>query len=100
MSITDVTSILVFALAVPANLFPLLYGITAPWERSEPGRAAMTSAIALAMLVDLSFLVRWLGDDYRFREYVTFGLVLLILAGSTMNVVALLRTQIIANRKR
>ncbi len=99
MSIVDVTSVLIFALVVPANLFPLLYGITAPWERTEPGRAAMTSAVALALLVDLSFLVRWLGEDYRFREWVTFGLVLIILAGSTMNLLALVRTQIKSNRK-
>jgi len=44
---------LVVGMVLPATLFPLLYA-TRPWYRSLLGRALMTKAIGLALLVDLS----------------------------------------------
>lgn len=52
---------LAFVCAPAANLFPLLYGTTAPWWRSWTGRAIIISKVGLALLVDAAVLFRWNG---------------------------------------
>lgn len=80
MTTDDVMYVLVLAAFVPANLFVTLYGCTAKWWRSHIGRSLIISSVGLAALIDISFLVRILGEDYAGRNaarVVAFSLVVL-----------------------
>lgn len=93
---TDVSLILIVAGAIPANLFPIFYGFRAPWWRSLLGRALITKATGLALLVDFSLLFSIFGD-YTYRDEARVVVYTIIVAGLWLQFIALLRTQ---RRKR
>jgi hypothetical protein len=76
-------------MAPAATLFPLLYGLTTPWWRSLIGRALMTKAVGLALLIDISLLYTWLGDDYFLRDAVRLTVYGLIFVGVWLQLTAL-----------
>lgn len=91
---------LVLLAVVPANLFPLLYGTSVTWWRSFTGRALMTSAIGMALLIDISVLYRFLGEDYPFRDTIRLTVYALVVAGSWMKLGAFLVQRRDGNRDR
>lgn len=84
----EVTKWLVFLTAPAQTLFVILYATGSPWARSLIGRALLTKATALAILLDLTVatylwhtvLPIWLGTV----------VMALIFAGSYMQLVAYL----------
>ncbi len=84
--------ILVLIAAPPATLFPLAYAWIARgvWWRTPAGRALMTSSTALALLIDISLLYQWLGDDYALRDAVRLTVYALVALGAWLKLGALL----------
>lgn len=81
---------IVFAGVIPATLFPILYG-RSPWRRSKVGRALMTKAVGIALLIDFSVLYVLLGRDAPgWLRVVVYGLVI---TGVWMQFVALVRVR-------
>lgn len=68
---------IVAAMAVPANLFPLLYTSWARWWRSPEGRHLFFFTVGMAALVDLALLRRAFGDfpGYEYLSLATFLLI-------------------------
>lgn len=95
----DTAAILLIVAAAPAQtLFAIIYGFGSPWWRSLIGRALFTKALALALLIDISLLYNWLGDDYALRDLVRLSVYSLIVAGAWMQLVALLKEKIQGRR--
>lgn len=89
MSHADVAAVvLVLLMAPPATLTPICYGLTAPWWRSPVGWSLMASTTGLGLLVDISLLYQWLGDDYFLRDAVRLSVYSLILAGTYLTFAA------------
>lgn len=88
-TVLDVYSaVLVFVAAVPANLFPLIYS-RRPWTRTFVGRALMTNAVGLALLVDTSmFRIVW-GNDHEWLSVVRAVVFSIITTGVTLLLIAL-----------
>ena len=82
--------LLVLSAAPPATLFPLIYGFTVRWWTFPIGRALMVSSTALGLLIDISLLYNWLGDDYYLRDVVRLTVFGLISAGAWLKLVAIL----------
>lgn len=82
-------------LCVPAaNMFPLLYGTTAPWYRSWTGRAIMVSKIGLALLVDAALLFHIIGNrSYRYHDQIILVAFAFITVGTYMYLFAFAREQ-------
>jgi hypothetical protein len=76
-----VALVLVIAMAPFATLFALAYMLTRPWWTTAIGRAILVSSLSLALLIDISLLYQWLGDDYYFRDAVRLTVFQLILGG-------------------
>lgn len=90
MSADTIAVLLVLGMAPPATLFPIIYGITSPWSKTLVGRALMTKAVGMALLIDITLIYNWLGDDYFLRDYVRFIVFLFIFLGTWMQLSALL----------
>jgi hypothetical protein len=90
MSADTAAVLLVLAAAPAQTLFAIVYGVGSPWWRSLVGRALFTKALALALLIDISLLYHWLGDDYALRDVVRLTVYGLIAVGAWMQFVALL----------
>jgi hypothetical protein len=91
--------LLVLSAAPAATLFPIFYAFTSPWWRSLTGRALMTSSVGLALLIDISLLYQWLGDDYYLRDHVRLGVYALISAGAWMQLLAFVGAKFRARRR-
>ncbi len=82
MSADTAAVLLVLAAAPPQTAFVFYYGLTAPWWRTVVGRALFTKALGLALLIDISLLYQWLGDDYSLRDVVRLTVYALIAVGA------------------
>jgi hypothetical protein len=53
--------------AVCVTLFPVLYGVIAPWYRSHLGRAVLLQSVSVALVVDISAYAQFwtLTEDIR-----------------------------------
>lgn len=91
---------LVLLAVLPANLFPLLYGTSVTWWRSFTGRALMTSAVGMALLINITALYRVLGEDYVGRDVVRLTVYALVVAGTWMKLGAFLMQRRDGNRDR
>jgi len=97
MTTDDVVYTLVVAGAVPATLFVVLYPILSPsFWRSWIGRALETSALALALLLDLSVAVKYIG--HPLTPAVRVSLVALITLGAWLKFLALVVEKFRAGR--
>ena len=92
--------LLVLSAAPPATLFPLIYGFTVRWWTFPIGRALMVSSTALGLLIDISLLYNWLGDDYYLRDVVRLTVFSLISAGAWLKLVAILLEKTRGKRAR
>lgn len=81
MTADSVAVWLVVAMMIPATGFPLLYLTFYRWWAQPIGRALMTKAIGLGLLVDISVLYQVFGDDYPGRDFVRIIVYALILVG-------------------
>lgn len=87
----DHIAVILVALAAPAaTAFPIIYALTSPWWRSLLGWALMHAAVGLALLIDISLLYAWLGDDYAARDAVRLSVYALIVVGAWLQCAALL----------
>jgi hypothetical protein len=97
----DLIALLLVLAAAPAiTAFALWYGLTAPWYRSAAGRALFVSSTGLAMLIDISLLYKWLGDDYWLRDAVRLFVYAWIAAGAWLKLGALAHERRKARRAR
>lgn len=90
MDADTVALALIVIAAPPATLFPLVLGFTTQWWRRPITRALMTKAVGLALLIDISLVYTWFGDDYALREVVRLTVFALIALGAWMQFGALI----------
>jgi hypothetical protein len=88
MSADDAAVLLILMAAPAQTVFPFLYGFTSPWHQSLIGRALMTKAVGLALLIDISLIYQWLGDNYALRDVVRLTVFAIITIGAWMQLVA------------
>ena len=98
MSTETLALIIVWAAAPAATLVPIIYGITASWWRSLTGRALMTSAVGLALLIDLSLIFRAWDGHLQTKREIALVIYVLICAGSWLMLLALVRAQLRSRR--
>lgn len=91
---------MVYATAVPATLFIVLYAFTVPWWSTMIGRALLVSSTALALLIDLSALYHVLGADYLGRDLVRLAVLALVFLGASLKLTALLGEKWAARKAR
>lgn len=73
---------LVVAMTPAATLFPLLYLTFYRWYKNPVGRALMTKAVGLALLIDVSVWFQFMGENVTsYHEEIQTLIFLLILAG-------------------
>ena len=64
--------ILMIAAWLPAIVFPLVYGFTAPWWQSFIGRALLTKAVGMGFLITVTNLFYIFGYNYTSRDTLRF----------------------------
>lgn len=95
----DTASLILILIAAPAQtMFILIYGLGSPWWRSLLGRALFTKALGLALLVDISVLYHFLGDEYVYRDVVRVTVFSLIAVGAWLQLMALIKEKYVARR--
>ena len=88
----DVLAVLIILAIAPAiTSFAVLYSLTSPWYRSMAGWALWWSSTGLALLVDISLIYHWLGENYALRDVVRISVYLWICVGAYLKLGALLR---------
>lgn len=86
----DTAATLLIALAgVAYTLFVVLYAATVRWWDSLAAIALMISSSGLMLLINISLLYQWLGDDYYLREVVRLTVFFWIGVGGWVKLVAL-----------
>jgi hypothetical protein len=90
MSADTAAVLLVLSAAPAATLFPLIYGLTVRWWTFWIGRALMVSSTGLGLLIDISLIYNWLGDDYALRDVVRLTVYAFITLGAWLKLVAIL----------
>lgn len=93
-----VATILVLGIAPPATLFAVVYGFTVSWWETTIGRAMLISSTGLALLVDISLVYKWLGDDYALRDVVRLFVFALVFLGACYKFAALVREKWLVRR--
>lgn len=84
-------AVALIVLAAPAaTCFPIVYAFR-PWRDSLIGRALMTKAVGVALLIDISIAYQFLGNDYPGRDYVRVGAYALIAVGIWFQFIAMIR---------
>lgn len=92
MSEADMIFKWLVTLTIPvAVLYPLVYGLRAPWWRSAIGRALMIKALGLLMLLLFSAFFYWLGPDYPLRDQFRIVGMCLLFVGLHLAFVAMVR---------
>lgn len=92
--------LLVLLAAPPATAFPIAYGFTAKWWKSSVGWGLLMSSSGLALLIDISLLYNWLGDDYYLRDVVRLSVYSAIVAGCWLTFFGWLNTRLHLRRHR
>jgi hypothetical protein len=88
MSADTAALIIVALVALPINAFTVLYAFTTPWWLEWIGRALLVSSLGLMLLVDISLLYNWLGDDYPGRDAVRLTVYTIICLGAWFKLIA------------
>jgi len=96
----QIDMLLLFAMVIPATAFPIVYGALADWRQTRGGQSVMLSAIALALLIDISVLGHFIRvDSPVVSVIITTAVFVLILAGSGLQLGVLVCTQLRARRR-
>lgn len=90
----DISAVELFIAIVPATLFPILYMSFFTWYRNPLGRALMTKATGLALLIDISCIYALFGDNYPFREHVRFIVFTLVVSGLWYQLVVIIKIKV------
>ena len=91
MTVINLT--LLFIMAGTTTAFPLLY-LRSNWRQTHAGRGIMLSAVALALLVDISVIGHFIRSvNPVLSAIVTLAVFLLIIAGSLYMLATLLKAQ-------
>lgn len=93
-----VALITIITIAPFATAFALVYFWTVPWWATLIGRAMLASSAGLALLVDISLLYQWLGDDYSLRDMVRLSVFFTVLIGAVFKLAALVLEKYRARR--
>lgn len=94
--------LLIIAGAIAQNLFLVGLAFTTRWRRSLAGWALFTECLGLVLLLDLTLLYKWLGDDYALRDVVRLTVFAIIAAAPWLWLASLVqdkRNQIAARRR-
>ncbi|MCZ4498859.1 MAG: hypothetical protein JWQ74_1412 [Marmoricola sp.] len=91
MTADDIRFALVAIATLPATGFTIVYGLGSPWYKSLLGRALFTHALGMALLIDISVLYKFFGDDYAGRDVVSITVYAVIIVGTWAQFIALLR---------
>lgn len=85
--------LLLWPMAIVATLFALLYGLLTRWNATAASRTTLVSAIALALLIDVSVLSPFIRDCLTptAAALIVLAILLMIFAGSLYQLVVLLR---------
>lgn len=89
---------LVYAAWPATLLYPVIYGLTAPWWRSWIGRALMVEAVGVFVLLTFSVLFQAFGPNYPGRDVIRIAGMGISLFGFWMVLVALLKVKADAKR--
>lgn len=101
MMSADTAAVLLIVIAAPAaTIFPLWYGLTVRWWTFWIGRALMMSSLGLGLLIDISLVYQWLGDDYFLRDIVRLTVYSIIAAGAWLKLISLAIEKFHARRHR
>ena len=79
---------LLVGIAVVYTWFAVRYTILSPWWRSRIGRALVVSSWGMALLVNISLLYQFFGDDYALRDVVRLTVFSLVFLGGAGKVYA------------
>lgn len=79
-----VLKLLIFTCAFPATVFAVAYGLFAKWWRSHTGRALFTTALALALVLDVTLLTRFYPDLFTLNGWFWIQAVLLFYTASAL----------------
>ena len=91
MSADTIAFVLIATAAIPATGFPLVYAFR-PWRKTWLGRALMTKAIGMMLLIDISLAYRLFGDDYPGRDVVRLTVYAFVIVGLWGQFLVLLST--------
>ena len=86
-----IVQLIVFALALPATAFPIVYALFFRWWKYDAGRTVMAATTALALLVDLSIVMRLVRPIPIVEAAVSVFVLLAVLAASSYKLSVLLR---------
>ena len=98
MSDLAIDATILGAAAILANLFVILYLITAPFYRSDAGRASWMMTLSVALLLDVSLVSYWF--DWTVPEWLARTIYVLILCACALKFWALVHEQFRARRDR
>ncbi|WP_310962159.1 putative phage holin [Nocardioides terrisoli] len=90
---------IIVAAAPAATAVPIVYAATARWWRSLIGRAMMTSAVGLALLVDLSLIFHGWSGHLGVKEAIALVVYGIVACGAWLTLFALARTQVLQRRE-
>jgi hypothetical protein len=97
----DTIAVLLILMMAPAwTLLPILIGFTTPWRDTLLGHALMIATTGLALLIDISLMYQWLGDDYFLRDVVRLSVYALILLGGWLMLLAFVRARFLRRTRR
>lgn len=80
--------VLLVGIAIVYTWFAFRYSFLARWWRTLIGRALFTSSWGMALLVNISLLYQFFGDNYALRDAVRLTVFSIILAGGAGKVIA------------
>jgi hypothetical protein len=98
MSDVHIDLIILTGAAVAANLFCILYWITAPWYRSEVGRAAWSMTFSVALLLDTALVAYWF--HWTVPAWVAHVIYVVIFVACWLKFGAWLHEQVLKRRRR
>lgn len=97
MSNETIDVFILTAAAVAANVFCILYWITAAWYRSEAGRAAWSMVFSVALLLDVALLAYWF--HWTVPPWAAHVIYLVICLACWLKLAALVHVQIRRRRR-
>lgn len=83
---------LVYAALPIAVSYTVIYGLFAPWWRTDIGQALLTKAVGLSILLAVSALYQFFGPDYFGRDLFRVTGMALVTVGLGRALYSLVRT--------
>jgi hypothetical protein len=69
------TRIMLLATAICVTLFPLLYGLIAPWYNSHLGRAVLLQSVSVALIIDITAYAQFWPFTADFKKLLIINVV-------------------------